>query len=137
LEQVREANHTTPPESPTVQSFEEEALAYESSEVEPRVGESWWGVASYNVCRLNLLLTVGCTLGALVVKPKALELIGLALYCNWIGCGVGAVLGLIGVLQRGRGRRLAAHGLWMSFGLLLAPVAMLGLLFVPLAVRGR
>jgi hypothetical protein len=104
-------------------------LAYESLVDPAPVRQSRWGVASCALCAIVLLYTVVCAIG----MTRATGWDGLAwlifgFYGNWIGCGVAAVLGLIGVLQRRRGRRLAVHGLWLSFFLAGAPIAILWLL---------
>ena len=104
-------------------------LGYESLVNPAPMRQSRWGVASCVLCGIVALYSVVCAIGMTQATGwDGLAWLVIGLYGNWIGCGLAAVLGLIGVLQRRRGRRLAVHGLWLSFFVAGTPVAILWLL---------
>lgn len=91
-----------------------------------RVGQSGFGVASLVLCGVTVIYCTVCA----VRMSGAREWDGLAwlafgLIGNWIGCGLAALLALVGVVQRKRGRRLSAHALWISLVLGLGPISLI------------
>ena len=98
-------------------------LAYESGVDYARVGQSRWAVASFALTGLTILFCVVCVIGMTQARGwDALGWLIVGFLGNWIGCGLAAVCGLVGVLQRRRRRRLATHALWISLVLGLGPI---------------
>ena len=109
---------------PTAAPLPVSPLAYASPTDFVRAGHSRAGIASLIFCGVTLVYTVVCTVGMLNASGwDGLGWLVVGLMGNWIGAGVGAVLGLVGVCQRRRRRVLAVHGLWVSAALALVPLA--------------
>lgn len=99
-------------------------LNYASGVDFDRVGQSGFAVASFVFCAITVLYCVVCVIGTSQATGwDGLAWLAFGLLGNWIGCGIGAILALVGVVQRRRGRRLAAHALWVSLSLGIGPVA--------------
>ena len=77
---------------------------------------------------ITVLYCVVCFIGLTRAKGwDGLAWLIFAFIGNWVGCGLAAILGLVGVLQRRRGRRLAAWALGVSLVLGIGPIAILWL----------
>jgi hypothetical protein len=99
-------------------------IGYASGVGYARVGQSRWGVASFVLTGITVLYCLVCVIGMSRAKGwDSLAWLVFGFLGNWIGCGIAGVLGLVGVCQRRRGRRLAAHALWVSLALGLGPLA--------------
>ena len=106
-------------------------LSYASGVNYDRVGQSRFAVASFVLCAITVLYCVVCVIG--MSRAKGWDGLAWAIFGllgNWIGCGIAAILALVGVLQRSRGRRLAAHALWVSLTLGIGPIAVIWLVAV-------
>ena len=89
-----------------------------------RVGQSRWAVASLTLSGITVVFCVVCVIGMTHAKDWAgLGWLVVGFLGDWVGGGVAALLALIGVLQRRRGRRLAAHALWIGLVVGLGPIA--------------
>ena len=98
-------------------------LAYESAVNAARLGQSRWGTASFALTGITVLYCLVCVIGMAQAKGwDALGWLVVGLIGNWVGCGLAAILALVGVLQRRRGRKRAAHALWVSLVLGLGPI---------------
>jgi|SRR4051794_31343275 hypothetical protein len=93
-----------------------------------RSGVSGFGVASVAICAATLLFSAAC--GFLMMANdqngrnwRAMGFLYGGIIGNWLGCGAGALLGLVGVLQPRHGRGLAVRG--MVYNGLLAVVTVL------------
>ena len=101
-------------------------LSYESGLNAPRQGQSRWGAASFILTGVTVVYCVVCFIGMSQARGwDGLGWLIVGLIGNWVGCGLAAVAALVGVLQRRRGRRLAAHALWVSLLIGLGPLAFL------------
>src|SRR5688500_9324818 len=80
-----------------------------------RVGQSGFGVASLVVCGLTLGYTVVCAVGMSQAKDwDAMVWLFFGFAGNWAGCGLGILLGFVGIVQSRRRRRLSAHAMWLN-----------------------
>ena len=103
-------------------------LGYESAVNAARLGQSRWGTASFTLTGITVLYCVVCFIGMTHARGwDGLAWLIIGLIGNWVGCGLAAICGLVGVLQRRRGRRRAAHALWVSLLLGLGPIGILWL----------
>jgi hypothetical protein len=101
-------------------------LGYESAINPTRLGQSRWGQASFILTGITVLYCVVCFIGMTQARGwDALGWLIVGLIGNWVGCGLAAICGLVGVLQRRRGRRLAAHALWVSLVIGIGPIAVM------------
>jgi hypothetical protein len=101
-------------------------LSYESAINPTRLGQSRWAKASFILTAITVLYCVVCFIGMTQARGwDALGWLIVGLIGNWVGCGLAAIFGLVGVLQRRRGRRLAAHALWVSLVIGIGPIAVM------------
>ena len=80
-----------------------------------RVGVSGFGIASLSVCLATVAYTAFCAVK--LSQSKDWETWGwilLGFFGNWVGCGMGFGLGLVGVCQTRKRRRLAAHAMGLN-----------------------
>ena len=103
-------------------------LSYESGVNAPRLGQSRWGTTSFLLTAITVVYCIFCIVGMSRARGlDGLEWLILGLIGNWVGCGLAAISALVGVCQRRRGRRLAAHALWVSLVIGLGPITFLWL----------
>jgi hypothetical protein len=101
-------------------------LGYESAINPTRLGQSRWGTASFILTGITILYCVVCFVGMSQARGwDGLGWLIVGLIGNWVGGGLAAILARVGVLQRRRGRRRAAHALWVSLLVGLGPIAIL------------
>jgi hypothetical protein len=103
-------------------------LSYESGVNAPRLGQSRWGTASLLLTAITVVYCIVCGVG--MSRARGWDGLGwliVGLIGNWVGCGLAAISALVGVCQRRRGRRLAAHALWVSLVIGLGPITLLWL----------
>jgi len=101
-------------------------LGYESALNPTRLGQSRWGTASLILTGITVLYCIVCFVG--MTRARGWDALGwliVGLIGDWVGSGLAAILALVGVLQRRRGRRRAAHALWVSLLVGLGPIAIL------------
>ena len=105
------------------------ALGYARPYARGRVGESGFGVVSCALFGVTLIYTLVCAAGLtgatgwVVLGWLVVGLVG-----NWVGCGVGFLFGIVGVVQSRHGRRWAIHGMWLNGVLAVAPVVVFAVL---------
>ena len=98
-------------------------LGYASGLDSVRLGQSRWGVASFVVTAFTVVFCIVCFIGMTQARGwDGLGWLVVGFLGNWVGCGIAALLALIGVVQRRRGRRLASHALWIGLVLGLGPI---------------
>jgi hypothetical protein len=86
--------------------------------------ESWLGIAATLLAVLTLL-AIGALLG-LSVHLNRVNLGALALWGSIPVSGVGLLLAVLGLMQRGKNHRLAHYGIWLNAAIAVfaAPAAM-------------
>ena len=106
-------------------------LGYASGKDYQRDGQSGFAVGSLVLCGTTVLYCVVCFVG--MTRARGWDGLGwlvVGLIGNWVGCGLAAILALVGVVQRRRRRQLAVHALWISLVLGLGPIGIIGLVEV-------
>jgi hypothetical protein len=104
-------------------------LGYARPYAAGRVGESGFGIASCVLCLVTLVYSVVCAVG--MTQAKGWDVLGwmvVGFIGNWVGCGLGFLFGLVGVVQTRRGRRWAIHGMWLNGALVIAPLVVFSIL---------
>src|SRR2546423_7068040 len=116
---------TMVPEGPVVARPAPPApLGYASGVDYVRVGQSRWGVASLVFTGITIVFCVVCVIGMTHARDwEGLAWLVIGFLGDWVGGAIAALLALIGVLQRRRGRRLASHALWISLVVGFGPIA--------------